>query len=79
MKGNFTVEKCVSILQDQAHEQINKSVKVNGGAVGILDNDNALLEWSTASPVITEILEKFNDGYQLLQGNATKHHEDKEF
>ena len=61
---------------DQAHEQINKSVKVNGGAIGILDNENALLEWSTASPVIAEILENFNDRYERVKQTPIKHHEE---
>ena len=79
MKGNFTVKNSVcqfsALGTDQAHKQINKLVKINGGAIGILDNDNTLLEWSTASPVITEILQTFNDRYQVLLGNATKHEE----
>ena len=54
------LKKSVSALgTDQAREQINKSVKVNGGAIGMIDNDNSPLEWSTASPVVTEILDRY--------------------
>ena len=42
---------------DQAHEQNNKLVKIDGGAVGILDNEAALLKWAVASPIISEILQ----------------------
>ena len=30
---------------DQAHEQNHKLVKINGGAIGILDNEAAFLKW----------------------------------
>ena len=43
MKGNFTVKNSVrqfsALGTDQAHEQINKLVKINRGTIGILDND----------------------------------------
>ena len=80
IKGNFTVKRSVHQFSpmgtDQAHEQINKSGKVNLGAIGILDNDNTLLESSTASPVIAEILENFNDRCQRVMQTPIKHHED---
>ena len=47
-KGFFTVRKTnnpfSSIGIDQAHEQNNKIIKVDGGAIGLLENDNALLK-----------------------------------
>ena len=36
---------------DQAHEQNNKLVKIDGGAIGILENQNALLKWAVAGPI----------------------------
>ena len=36
---------------DQAHKQNNKIVKVDGGAIGILDDEAALLKWAVAGPV----------------------------
>ena len=48
VRGNFTVNKTVRVFSgmgiDQAHEQNNKCVKIDGGAIGILDNERALLE-----------------------------------
>ena len=82
MHGNFTVKKAMrqfsAIGTDQAHEQTNKSVKVNGGAIGILQNEKALLEWSTASPIVAEILEDFNVQHDQDQQEQTTlaHHED---
>ena len=34
---------------DQAHEQNNKLVKVDEGAVAIMGNEGTLLEWSVCS------------------------------
>ena len=33
---------------DQAYEQNNKLVKIGGGVIGILENDNAMLKWTVA-------------------------------
>ena len=42
---------------DQAHEQNNKVVKVNGGAIEILDHEAALLKWAVAGPIISKMIE----------------------
>ena len=61
LNGFFTVQKSErpfsNMATDQAHEQNNKLVKIDGGAVGILDNEAALLKWAVASPIISEILQ----------------------
>ena len=48
VKGHFTIKKTERVFSaigiDQAHEQNNKSVKRDGRAIGILDNEQALLE-----------------------------------
>ena len=53
-QGGFAVHKTKrpfsSIAIDQAHEQNNKVVKGDGGAVGLLQNPNALLHWMVAGP-----------------------------
>ena len=45
---NFTINKTTkqfsSIGIDQAHEQNNKIVKTDGGAIGIVENEQALLD-----------------------------------
>ena len=47
-QGIFTVKKtsCVfSVMEiNQVHEQIRWSIKKEGGAIGIIDNESALLE-----------------------------------
>ena len=43
--------------EDQAHEQNNKTIKIDGGAIGILDNATALIKWMIAGPEIARLLE----------------------
>ena len=49
-QANFTAKKTSRTFSamgiDQAHEQNNRAVKVDGGAIGIMDNESALLEWA---------------------------------
>ena len=81
--GAFTAKKSDSLSnigEDQAHEQQNKIVKIDGGAIGILENDDALQEWATADPQIAEILEiaqnvnRVDD--DVDDGQFRFHHED---
>ena len=59
-EGFFTVKKSKrrfsNIGFDHAHEQNNKIVKTDGGAIGILDSPAALLKWAVAGPEISRIL-----------------------
>ena len=76
VKGFFTVKKsgrefsCIGI--DQAHEQNNKLIKIDGGAIGIFDNPGALLRWAVAGPMIGNILTKSED----RDAENVHHHED---
>lgn len=78
-KGYFTVRKTKnpfsSIGIDQAHEQNNKIVKVDGGAIGLLENDAALLNWAISSPIISDMLSQSED-HTCRQDDRPKHHED---
>ena len=59
-KGFFTVKKpkCkfLNIGFDQAHKQNNKSVKTDGGNVGIMDSPIALLKWAVAGPEMSRMI-----------------------
>ena len=59
-KGFFTAKKSKrrfsNIGFDHAHEQNNKTVKTEGGAIGILHSAGALLKWAVADPEICRIL-----------------------
>ena len=78
-KGDFTVQKSrklfSSMAEDQAHEQNNKLVKIDGGAIGILDNQKALMKWMVAEPQIVEMLESFDDEGEGDDSDFN-HHED---
>ena len=48
-----------SIGINQAYEQNNKIVKVDGGSIELLENENALLKWAVAYPINGDMLEQF--------------------
>ena len=57
LQGYFTAKTQFSAIGiDPAHEQQNKMVKVVGGAIGLLDNCRALLEWALYGPYIAKNL-----------------------
>ena len=59
-KRFFTICKCKrhssNIALDQAHEQNNKLVKTDGDAIAILENKSALLKWTVACPMVSDML-----------------------
>ena len=40
---------------DQAHKQNNKLIKIDGGAIEILESPNSLLRWFVAEPIVVQI------------------------
>ena len=60
---------------DQAHEQNNKVIKADGGAIGILDNESALLEWGTSGRQISEMLSELSKNSDDDENNVQYHHE----
>ena len=78
-KGYFTVNKTdhpfSSMGVDQAHKQNKKVVKVDVGAIGILENETALLKWAVVGPIISDFL---NQAEQDLPNSKKppKHHKD---
>ena len=64
MSGKFTINQSgkpfSNIRIDQAHEQNNKLVKIDDGAVDILLTDNsALTRWMVARPEIADMVNNF--------------------
>ncbi len=81
VKGNFTINKTgkpfSNIGIDQAHEQNNKLVKIDGEAVDMLLNDSAsLMKWMVSGPEIVEMVQNFR--FQESESKNKKHHEDTE-
>ena len=60
VKGHFTLKKTERIFSairmDKAHKQNRKSVKIDGGAIGTLDSEQALLEWAVSEPDIDSMV-----------------------
>lgn len=44
---------------DQAHKQMNETIKGDGGVIGITDNPQALLRWIKAGPEVARIIDEF--------------------
>ena len=85
-QGGFVVRKTKrpfsAIAIDHAHEQNNKVVKGDGGAVGLLHNPKALLRWMVAGPELARVIEEFHinclDRSTVTTDTCLKHHEHTE-
>ena len=83
-EGQFTINKSTRVFSnmsiDQAHEQNNKLVKIDGGAIGILENDIALLDWAISGPQISQMLQIFSNSdtnkASVVLNEFNLHHED---
>ena len=45
---------------DHKHEQNNKKVKGDGGAIGLTENSVQLLQWIVCGPEVACVVEEFN-------------------
>ena len=79
VNGYFTISKSrrtfSKLAIDQVHEQNNKLVEVDGGAIGILENEAALLKWAVAGLMISDMLETANL-FENKPNEVYDHHED---
>ena len=79
--GNFTGRKTKNVFSsipiEQAHEQNNALIKVDGGAVGLTDNPSALLRCMIAGPEVARAIEEFRDGHQHWGRREDTRHHDK--
>lgn len=83
-KGHFVVQKShrafSSIPTDQAHEQNNRIVKGDGGAIGLTENSCQLLRWMVCGPEISRLINEFKCSEELTkkrqsEGPDLRHHE----
>ena len=67
--GKFTAKKTHPRFSEipihQAHEQNNKIIKRDGGAVGLTDNPSALRRWMVARPEVARVIMEYEE---LLHG-----------
>ena len=80
MEGSFTVQKTKKVFSmisiDQAHEQTNAHIEVDGGAVGLTDNPSALLCWMIAGPEVARAIAEFQAGHEHWGKRVdTRHHD----
>jgi len=74
--GNFTIQKTKrpfsAISVDHAHEQANKLIKEEGGAIGLTESEQALRRWMIAGPEICRMLNDFENASEM---DSACHHE----
>ena len=72
--GNFVVNKTnrafSSLPIDQAHEQKNKIVKGDEGAIGLTESSTQLLRWMVSGPEISRIINDFELSQELIRNIA---------
>ena len=77
--GKFVVQQSTNhfsyIAMDQSHEQLNKSIKGEGGAVGLTEDPVALRRWMIAGPELSRVVSEFEDTLCDASTSSSKHHE----
>lgn len=77
LNGNFVIQKTERVFSavsvDQAHEQLNKVIKAEGGAIGLTENDSALRRWMIAGPEVSRMLSDFE--HESITVVELNHHE----
>ena len=77
--GNFIVQRSTHhfscMVMDQSHEQLNKSIKGEGGAVGLTEDPAALRRWMITGPELSRIVTEFEDTVCDVSASSSKHHE----
>ena len=72
--GNFVVNKTnrafSSLPIDQAHEQNNKIVKGDGGAIGLTESSTQLLRWMASGPEMSRIINDIELSQELVRNIA---------
>ena len=80
--GHFAVHKTErmfsAIAIDQAHEQYNKVVKGDGGAVGLTEDPSALRRLMVSGSEISRLIEQFEYDDPVSVRADFRHHEETE-
>ena len=70
-KGHFVVNKTnrsfSALPVDHAHEQNNKTVKGDGGAIGLTESPTQLMRWMVSGPEMSRIINEFEVSQELLK------------
>ena len=69
-EGKFTVKKTQQnfscLAMDHAHEQNNKTVKGDGGVIGLTENSAQLLKWILSGPEMARLIKEFKDNIDIV-------------
>ena len=85
-KGHFVVKKTQhafsGISLDHAHEQNNKLVKCDGGALGLTENSSQLLRWIMSGPEVARLVNEFECSLEATKSDQDekidcRHHEQR--
>ena len=63
------------MAMDQSHEQLNESIKGEGGAVGLTEDPVALRRWMIAGPELSRVVTEFEDVLCTKSASSSRHHE----
>ena len=78
LNGDFTMVKSLkkfsAIAEDQAHEQNNKLIQAEGGAIGIRDSKDALMKWMIAGPEMADITYNYNENNSATEYESEYQH-----
>ena len=81
MNGNFFVQKTNNVFSaiyiDQCHEQMNKLIKGEGGAVGLTEYPQSLDRCLVAGPEISRLILEFENSFQSLESQISKRHHEQ--
>ena len=73
-RGEFSVQKTpipyTALGMDHAGEQVNKTIKIEGGLTGVSRNENARTRYFLTAPIISKIASNFK-----APNTAKKHHQ----
>jgi len=80
MLGKFTVKRSQSVFSaiafDQAHEQMNKIIKGDGGIIGLTENERSLSQLLITAPETARLITEFQSGMNITGNTGTPlHHE----
>jgi len=63
------------MAMDQSHKQLNKSIKGEGGAVGLTEDSVALRRWMIAGSELSRLVTKFEETVNDGSAPSTKYRE----
>ena len=77
---NKTNRSFSALTVDHAHEQNNKTVKGDGGAIGLTESPTQLMRWMVSGPEMSRIINEFEVSQELLKSMSDdrkhRHHEE---